>query len=380
MNCIKVVKRNGDIVDFDSNKIKIAVGNAYMEVNDTWNENILSKIANDIEIILRNCGEKHTVEFIQDTVENYLMQNFPSVAKRFILYRQERESRRAKGIKKYQFLSDEFLSKYKHKPDPLNELGSFVFYRTYARFLEDEGRRERWWETVARAVDHNMSLSSKSTTAEAERLYDNIYNLKQQLSGRALFAGGSEASRLYSLSMFNCSFEAIKSIHDFADLFYVLMVGTGAGVGVNRKYTDNLPPFRTDIELVHVAWEFTPKEFREDVTTIEVNGDTIKLIIGDSKEGFVEALRLYLDIMSSHSYRTIKRIIVDYNYVRPKGERLRVFGGYASGHECMKIMIDKIHKLICSKKNDGTTVKLNPIDVMDIANIIGENVVSGGKL
>ena len=158
------------------------------------------------------------------------------------------------------------------------------------------------------------------------------------------------------------------------------MVGTGAGVGIQKKYTDKLPPFRTDIQIYHEPWQFTEKSFREDITTSEVNGDTLRIVIGDSKEGFIESLRLYFNVLTSHSYRTIKKIIINYDFIRPKGEILRVFGGYASGHESMKNMIHKIDRLIHSKTKAGEKVLLDPIDAMDIANIIGENVVSGGRL
>ena len=55
-------------------------------------------------------------------------------------------------------LTDEFISKYKHQLSPLNQLGNFVYYRTYSRWLSEQGRREYWWETVRRAVEYNCSL------------------------------------------------------------------------------------------------------------------------------------------------------------------------------------------------------------------------------
>jgi ribonucleoside-diphosphate reductase alpha chain/ribonucleoside-triphosphate reductase len=74
---------------------------------------------------------------------------------------------------------------------------------------------------------------------------------------------------------------------------------------------------------------------------------------------------------------------MNYDYVRPKGERLKTFGGTASGYESLKTMFTKINNIINSGSiginMDGTTnKKLEPIDVMDIVNIIGENVVVGG--
>lgn len=377
---MNIQKRNGTIVEFNLDKISGAIHKAFLEVEPTCTMELAKEIAEAVENrFLTTTGKTIlTVEEVQDLVEDELLSRNRLVAKRYIIYRNEKNGKRP-NKKKYKFLSDEFLSKYKHRPDPLNNIGSFVFYRTYSRFLPEEGRREYWWETLARAVNYNCGLVPNTTVAEAEELYDNIYNLKQQLSGRTLFTGGTEASLKYPLSNFNCSFLVVEAIDNLCDLFYVLMVGTGGGVGIQEIYTEKLPSFRTDIKVFHEPWEKVDKEFREDVTTMEVNGDTLKIIIGDSKEGFMEALRIYLQAMSIHSYRTIKNIIVNYDYVRPAGERLVTFGGYASGYENMKNMLYKIYKVIQNKKVEKTTrVFLERIDVLDIINIIGENVVSGG--
>lgn len=377
---MKVLKRDGSLVEFNQEKIANAIYKSALEVNPvvSWSfaEGIASAVTRKCE--KRSQEEELTVEMIQDMVEDELLVEHKDIAKRYIIFREEKKKKRP-AKKKYKYLSDEFLSKYKHRRDPLNQIGSFVFYRTYSRFLHEEGRREYWWEALARAVDYNCSLIPETTREEAEELYDNIYNLKQQLSGRTLYTGGTEASLKYPLSNFNCSFLVVESIDNLCDLIYVLMVGTGAGVNVKKQYVEKLPSFRTDIQVHHEEWEFTDKEFREDITTTEVNGDTLKIIVGDSKEGFVEALRIFLQAISYHSYRTIKNIIINYNYVRPKGEVLMTFGGTASGHETIKMMFHKIYKVIRNRaEKPGDRVKLESIDVLDIANLIGDNVVSGG--
>lgn len=374
---MRITKRNGESVEFNKDKVTNAIHKASLEVlpESTWKEAEL--LANMVVEKCEEMGEGLTVEKVQDMIEDELIVSNKDIAKRFIIYRDEKHKKRKKRSR-YKLLSDEFLSQYKHRTPPLNALGIFVFYRTYSRYIPEEGRREMWYETLARAVDYNCSLSKNTTKEEAEELYDNLFNLRQQLSGRTLYTGNTKASLLYPLSNFNCSFLILDKIDAFADLFYVLMVGTGAGVSVQMKYSEQMPPFRTDINMYHEEWEFTPKEFREEVTTSEVNGDTIKIVVGDSKEGFMEALRLYLNILTNNSYRTITNILINYNYIRPKGERLMTFGGTASGHESMKNMLHKIHKVVLAHKNEGRKVQLERIDLLDIANIIGENVVSGG--
>lgn len=88
--CMKVIKRNGQLMDFDLNKIKTAVGKAFDSQKQPVDENIVS------EIKKRLAGRDEVpVEEIQDTVENILMQlGHYKVAKAFILYREKRKQAR----------------------------------------------------------------------------------------------------------------------------------------------------------------------------------------------------------------------------------------------------------------------------------------------
>ena len=128
-------------------------------------------------------------------------------------------------------------------------------------------------------------------------------------------------------------------------------------------------------------YEPVPKDERREYTDFDFEGDTVTLNIGDSKEGWVQALEYYFKFLVEHSFRDIRRIIFNYNSVRPKGEKLKTFGGTASGHQSLKTMFTKIDKLLKEKPerelDNQNRVKLKPIDAMDIANIIAD-VVSGG--
>ena len=46
-------------------------------------------------------------------------------------------------------LTDEFLAKYPNQPNHMNQLASFVFYRTYSRFNKDTNKRETFKEAIA---------------------------------------------------------------------------------------------------------------------------------------------------------------------------------------------------------------------------------------
>ena len=366
---MKVIKRNGKIVDFDNDRIVNAIENAMREtVNGVDNEisQLIAKqiSSQNIDVI--------QIEQIQDMVEEYLMNtNRKDVAKRYILYRNNRNKTRNTN-KNIGLLSEEFLSKYKHKPSPMNQLGNFVYYRTYSRWLPEEQRREYWWETVKRSVEYNCSLIPTSRE-EAEKLYDNIYNLRQFLSGRTFWVGGTKVAQKYPCANFNCAFIVLNDIKVFEELFYLLMVGVGVGVRVLKLDVSKLPRIRKNIEVVHKEYSPLTKKKREDNTSLEFKKDVAKISIGDSKEGWSKALFYYLDLLTNCYYESIKLIIFDYDNVRPKGERLITFGGTASGHESIKNMFKKIHIVI-----NNSNEYLSPLNCLDIANIIGENVVVGG--
>ena len=184
------------------------------------------------------------------------------------------------------------------------------------------------------------------TREEAEKLYDNIYNLRQFLSGRTFWVGGTKVAQKYPCANFNCAFIILNNIKSFEELFYLLMVGTGVGVRVLKSDVNKLPKIRNNIEIIHKEYNSLPKKKREDNTSLEFKKDIAKIIIGDSKEGWSKALFYYLDLLTNSYYENIKLIIFDYDNVRPKGERLKTFGGTASGHESIKNMFKKIHIII----------------------------------
>jgi len=379
---IKILKRTGIIADFNKEKIRNAIIKAMKETATGIDEEIAFEICEKIEKELAKDNTAVPVEFIQDLVEEKLMESKrKDVAKKYILYRYERDKVRVvTKIEDYKLLSNEFISKYKHMDSPMNQLGNFVYYRTYARWLPEEKRREFWWETVRRAVEYNCSLVP-TKREEAEALYDNIFNLKQFLSGRTFWVGGTKVAYNYPMANFNCAFQIINDFHAFKDLFYLLMIGAGVGVRILKNDVLQLPKVRKNFELINEDYTPIEKSKREDSTGLEfMRNNTVKITIGDSKEGWVQSLDHMLSIITSNEYKKIETIIINYNNVRPKGELLKTFGGTASGYASLKNMFAKIDKVI---KKRGTIeekekFQLKTIDCLDIANIIGENVVVGG--
>lgn len=197
-------------------------------------------------------------------------------------------------------LTEEFLSKYPDKPEHMNTLSQFVFYRTYSRWLSSKKRRETWKEAIARAVEYNTSIALKQfkdnnisvpidkIKSEAEILFDNIFNLRQFLSGRTHWVGGAETgvAEKFPLSNFNCAFIDITSWEDLTDLFYLLLIGTGVGFKCTKENASKMKPIRTNFNIIHSEYNPLPKQERLEHTRINImeNGYA-KIYIGDSKEG-----------------------------------------------------------------------------------------------
>ena len=85
-----VLKRNGKKVDFDKQKIKIAINKAYFEVY-AKDAPFSGEIADEIEKAVRIEDDDIDVEDIQDMVEDMLMEEDRVVAKAYIRYRYKRK-------------------------------------------------------------------------------------------------------------------------------------------------------------------------------------------------------------------------------------------------------------------------------------------------
>lgn len=379
---MKVVKRDGAVVEFEVGKIVRAIEKAMQETTLGVDKPLCQAIGEQIIEVTTRRDVPISVDEIQDLVEELLMESpRKDVAKKYIIYRNEKDSTRiTRKREDHRLLTDEFISKYKHMNSPMQQLGELVYYRTYSRWLPEEKRREYWWETVRRAVEYNCTIT-KTNRSEAEELFDNIFHLRQFLSGRTFWVGGTPVAKHYPMANYNCSFQIINNFSAFKDIFYLLMIGSGVGIRILKEDVAGLPKVRTDFEVVHKDYAPLPRNEREDNTSLEFfYNNTVKITIGDSKEGWVQSLDFFMQLIHSNEYRNIKTIIIDYDHVRPKGEKLRTFGGTASGHTSLKNMFHKIDRVV--KKagilSESKLVKLRPIDCLDIANVIGENVVVGG--
>jgi ribonucleoside-diphosphate reductase alpha chain/ribonucleoside-triphosphate reductase len=274
------------------------------------------------------------------------------------------------------FLTKDFLKKYEGISPFKNAMSEFVYLRTYSRWLDGEKRRETWLETCERVVNYSFKLysgpkSHQELAQEAEKMFDDVFKLRYLPAGRTLWVGGTEIIDHVSEANFNCSFTAIEKIEDIKDLFFLLMVGTGVGFSVQKQHIQKLPKFNNKIKLLIKNYELKEPSSRTEHTFIKrLTDKDIVITVGDSREAWADGLQAFLEEMTDPE---VELITLNLDNVRPKGERLKRFGGKASGPEPYAQMIKKMHEIIAA--TDGT---LKPVDVLDICNIAAENVVAGG--
>ncbi len=250
-------------------------------------------------------------------------------------------------------LSEEFINSYKDKTVPwgYNGLGYVVYKRTYSRQKSD-GAKEEWHETVGRCVNGAQKIGAEYTKAEAERLFDHIFNLRCNFAGRMLWQLGTDVvERFAANALLNCWMTIICKPDDFCFLFENLMMGGGVGFSVRREDVHELPKIRKGVKITHL------------------NTKDADFIVPDSRGGWVSILRKLLDSWfmtgTSFTYSTI--------LVRSAGETIKGFGGTASGPVILVEGLDKICKVFAGREGK----KLRSIDALDICNIIGSIVVAG---
>ena len=95
---MKIVKRNGQLEDFDANKISGALIKAAQSVYVVGDDlrNNLARIAKSVEVELEEShSENITISMVQALVENKLLSNeYLPIAEHYIAYRLQRDSDR----------------------------------------------------------------------------------------------------------------------------------------------------------------------------------------------------------------------------------------------------------------------------------------------
>src|SRR3989344_2200529 len=240
-----------------------------------------------------------------------------------------------------------------------NNLGEFVYYRTYSRILPN-GLQESWHDTIIRVVNgifsirkdwyikHYLAWNEGKWQEYAHDFALYMFKMKFLPPGRGLWIMGTE--QVYtrgSASLNNCgaidTYDLAKSINWAMD-----MLMNGVGVGGNTAFDG------TDANYI-VPDKKKRKEY----------------IIPDTREGWVESVTYLIN-----SYKDTSSSFPEFNYslIRSAGVPLKIFGGLASGPDPLIKLHNRITQYMDSfvaKQSSATRC------VVDIMNAIGACVVAG---
>ena len=222
---------------------------------------------------------------------------------------------------------------------------SFIHKSRYARWLDDEGRRETWSETVSRYMKNLVRPALGDNPKQIAEIEQAILGLEVMPSMRALMTAGPALAR-DNTAGYNCSYLAVDDIKSFDEAMFILLCGTGVGFSVERQSVQKLPE--------------VPENMYNSDTTI---------VVKDSKEGWAKSLRQMIALLYSGEIPKW-----DVSKVRPAGAKLKTFGGRASGP---MPLIDLFNFVIKTFK-DAKGRKLSSLECHDVMCKIGEVVVVGG--
>ena len=227
---------------------------------------------------------------------------------------------------------------------------SFIHLSRYSRWMEEEGRRETWEETVNRYfeffTEHLKTECNYDVPDKLRKeLQTAVTNLEIMPSMRALMTAG-EALKRDNVAGYNCSYVSASKVKSFDEILYILMCGTGVGFSVERDLIKTLPTIA--------------EEFEDSDTTI---------VVKDSKMGWAKAYRELFSLLIGGQVPKW-----DTSKVRAAGERLKTFGGRASGPE----PLEDLFRFTVDTFRKANGRKLTSIECHDIICKIAEIVVVGG--
>lgn len=221
-----------------------------------------------------------------------------------------------------------------------------IYKSRYAKYLDQQGRREDWPETVDRLISYyGRRTGWVGPIEDWEKLANAIRDMEVMPSMRAMMTAGPALDRC-DVAAYNCCYLPIDSFRSFDEAMYVLMCGTGVGFSVESKYVRELPRIP---EALHSS---------DDIVRV-----------ADSKEGWARGLRdVFRHILEGRLPRW------DCSGVRPAGARLRTFGGRASGPE----PLEDLFRFVVSISQSAKGRHLSSLECHDLMCKIGEVVVVGG--
>lgn len=224
-------------------------------------------------------------------------------------------------------------------------LSDLIIYMKYARYLPELKRRETWPEICLR-YETMMIEKYPLIKTDIQNWMQFVYQKKVLPSMRAMQFAGAAIARNHS-RIYNCAYLPVDDVRAFSETLFLLLGGTGVGYSVQYHHVEKLPP-------------------------IQKAGKIRKFLIGDSLEGWADAIKVLLK-----GYFGLSDYLPEFDYsdIRPKGARLVTAGGKAPGPEPLKICVAHVQAVLDRKKRGE---RLTPLECHDMMCYLANAVLAGG--
>lgn len=258
----------------------------------------------------------------------------------------------------------------------------FVFKRTYNRPLNEEGTKfETFEDTINRVIGHQKWLwiqakknslgvenaeLTKAEKAELQELKGILMRREASLSGRTNWLGGTEISKTFQATNFNCAFEQVRTVHDVVDAFHNLLLGVGQGfepiVGTLNGFAS-----KVEFQIIRSTRKDRGKEGNSEKLYYKDGKRYWHLTVGDSGTAWAKAAGKLLAMK-----HRVDVVVLDFSEVRPGGQPLKGFGWISSGDEQISEAFEAIAKILSLKHGQ----LLSRMNILDILNWLGTSLSS----
>ncbi len=248
-----------------------------------------------------------------------------------------------------------------------------VFFRSYSR-KTSSGKRENWSEVGERNLSGLKELG-KLSEEELILMREMQSNQKAQPSGRWLWIGGTpwiNKNQNFS-GAYNCTSTNLIDWEAFALMMDLAMMGCGTGAIIEPHFINKLPTVLNKINIKSVSEVgITPKDQREEKSSLEIKGKELYIKVGDSRRGWVDSYKYLLEASSNENLEREIDVYINLKDIRPAGESLKGFGGMAN-----PIKLKDLYSRVASLLGKAIGRKLSTVECCLLIDEAAVTIVAG---
>ena len=114
-------------------------------------------------------------------------------------------------------------------------LSDLTVYMKYAKWKEEDNRKETWEETCNRNMEMHLKKFEEHGTSFAEEIvnvYQNYVIPRKILPSMRSMQFGGKPIELSPNRLYNCAYMPVDSVECFHEAMFLLLGGTGVGYSV----------------------------------------------------------------------------------------------------------------------------------------------------